>query len=148
MVQVENCKENSQKPNALKNEVALQVSRNLYQYFRADAEIAFGDENVTRHKGNVVTIAQGVDLKQSALLSYPIKIDHEKGVSIEDSQGQKHSYAFRDGLGILCLRPLPQERLEIVVWGFDDRGLRYAARLLPMLTVSHHTSFYHTWVSH
>lgn len=38
------------------------------------------------------------------------------------------------GLGAILLRPLPMERLELDIWGFDSFGLRLAARLLPMLT--------------
>ena len=117
-------------------EVGLQVSRNLYQYFRADADIVFSDKDVISHKGNVITIAYGTELKQSLLSSYPITVVKDKGVSMRDNRGHQHLYAFRSGLGILCLRPLPRERLEAVVWGYDGAGLRYAARLLPLMTVS------------
>lgn len=37
-------------------------------------------------------------------------------------------------MGAIFLRPLLNERLELVVWGFDQQGLRQAARLVPMLT--------------
>lgn len=116
--------------------VGLQVSRNLYQYFRADADIAFSDKDVISHKGNVITIAHGTELKQSLLSSYPITVVKDKGVAVRDHKGHQHLYAFRSGLGILCLRPLPQERLQAVIWGYDGAGLRYAARLLPLMTVS------------
>ena len=122
--------------DGLGTEVGLQVSRNLYQYFRADADIVFSDKDVISHKGNVVTIAHGTELKQSLLSSYPITVVNDKGVFVRDNRGHQHLYAFRSGLGILCLRPLPQERLEAVIWGYDSAGLRYAARLLPLMTVS------------
>ena len=38
------------------------------------------------------------------------------------------------GLGAVFLRPLGNERLELVVWGADGSGLRQAARLVPTLT--------------
>ena len=41
---------------------------------------------------------------------------------------------MEEGLGAIFLRPLPDERLNIVIWGVDDAGLRSAARLMPMLT--------------
>lgn len=121
---------------SLASDVGLQVARNLYQYFRADAEILPPHTGLMSHNGNVITIALGRELKQSLLPSYPITVAKDKGVCIQDSGGDQHVYAFGGGLGIVCVRPLQQERLECVVWGFDGAGLRYAARLLPTLTVS------------
>lgn len=37
-------------------------------------------------------------------------------------------------MGAVLLRPLADERLELVIWGYDDDGLHRAARLLPMVT--------------
>ena len=137
LIHLETCEVGNSLPtDDLHREVGVQVSRNLYQYFRADSEIVSSSEDLSSHKGNIITVAHGTELKKSLLSSYPITVSKEKGVCIRDSQGDEHSYAFCSGLGILCLRPLPQERLEAVLWGSDSTGLRYAARLLPMLTVS------------
>ena len=53
---------------------------------------------------------------------------------LERNDGEHKAYAFEDGLGAIFLSPLPDCRLEIVVWGLDELGLRLAARLFPMLT--------------
>lgn len=37
-------------------------------------------------------------------------------------------------MAAVFLRPLPQDRLELVVWGASLDGVRQAARLVPMLT--------------
>ena len=117
-------------------EVGLQVSRNLYQYFQADAEIVSSAEGLRLHAGNIITIAKGRHFAASLLPSYPISLAGGKGVLVRDREGTQHLYSFQRGLGVICLRPLPQGRLELLIWGFDDEGLRLAARLQPMLTVS------------
>ena len=65
---------------------------------------------------------------------YPISIEEGKGVGVRDASGDTRLYPFEDGLGAIFLRPLLEERLEMVIWGFDETGLRQAARLVPMLT--------------
>lgn len=37
-------------------------------------------------------------------------------------------------MGVIFLRPLEDEKLELVVWGSDIEGLEQAARLVPTLT--------------
>lgn len=73
-------------------------------------------------------------LSPSRLPSYPIIVDQGKGIGIRNARGSVRWYEFEEGLGALYISPLPHERLELKVWGFDDDGLRQAARLLPMLT--------------
>ena len=116
------------------SDVALQISRNLYQYFGADSEIVDGTSGTTMISGNVITLALGTDILPAPLPSHPIEINRDSGVVVHKFDGKKRIYAFQDGLGIIFLRPLSTQRLELVIWGFDDRGLRQAARLLPMLT--------------
>lgn len=53
---------------------------------------------------------------------------------VRDASDLLRKYPFEEGLGAAFLRPLPDERLELVIWGYDDAGLRQAARLVPMLT--------------
>lgn len=105
-------------------EVALQVSRNLYEYFGADSEIVASSEGLKRHESNVIMIAIGRKLAQSLLPSYPITISAREGVCIRIVKSEVHSHAFHDGLGVILLRPLRKERLEAAIWGFCESGLR------------------------
>lgn len=118
---------------------ALQISRNLCQYFVADTEITNDmSEAVNNRTGNVISVALLVGVPQcSPTLG---RVDHAitlvKGsVEVRDAQGFKHTYRPRNnGLAAIYLRPLLDERLELVVWGVDEASLRIAARLVPMMT--------------
>ena len=114
--------------------VALQISRNLFQYFAADAEIVESDLSVAQHNGNVINVALGRETTPSPHAHFPIAIDRDRGISVCSKRGEKRSYEFQGGLGAILLRPLPDERLELLIWGYDICGLRHAARLLPMIT--------------
>ena len=114
---------------------ALQVSRNFYQYFSADSEIVKGHSSVDEERGNVVSIELGEALPLSALdPSFPIDISERQGLRIRSAGGEPTVFGFQKGLGAIMLRPLHNEKLELVVWGFDSLGLRLASRLLPTLT--------------
>lgn len=113
--------------------VALQVSRNLYQYFRADSEVVDSGKLVDRHEGNIVHLACGTALTPSRVATYPINVT-EQGLTIRTARGVARSYGYKAGLGAVLLRPLAEERTELVLWGSDHDGLQYAARLVPMLT--------------
>lgn len=115
-------------------DIGLQTARNLYQYFRADTEICGPDAPLSDCEGNIIRVAYGCELEPSALSRFPIQIDPGRGLCIRDSSGRQHIYKFRAGLGVAMLRPLAGTRLELVFWGYDLEGLRYAARLLPMQT--------------
>ena len=114
-------------------EVALQIANNLFQYFGADSEILVNSEKPDPGIGNIITLVLGNDTMLSSP-SFAIKIKPGKGLSITDAYGQEKLYRFEAGLGAIYLRPLPDERLELVVWGLDKPGLVLAARLVPMLT--------------
>jgi len=116
------------------SEIALQVSRNLFQYFRADTEVVGGKDHGNSARGNVITVAMGRDFPRSVRPHFPIDLIEKKGISIRNSSDRRTVFGFQEGLGAIFLRPLPNERLELIVWGFDSLGLRLAARLLPMLT--------------
>ncbi|KAJ0413726.1 hypothetical protein BJY00DRAFT_306106 [Aspergillus carlsbadensis] len=119
-------------------EVALQISRNLLQYFAADSQIM-------RH-WNILTLALGNELPNSTSLSYPIRLTDSqillyKGYSRANGRDELglrncHCYGFdyEPGMGALFLRPLENEGLELVVWGADIEGLEQAARLVPTIT--------------
>ena len=53
---------------------------------------------------------------------------------MRSKRGEERFFEFQEGIGAIFLRPLPDERLELLLWGYDIRGLNYIARLLPMLT--------------
>ncbi len=66
--------------------------------------------------------------------SDPLGLDNGGGLYIRRRGGTKTVFPFEAGMGAIFLRPLLDERLELVVWGFDKQGVRQASRLLPMLT--------------
>ncbi|KAK2766177.1 hypothetical protein FQN54_007693 [Arachnomyces sp. PD_36] len=137
------------------DEVALQISRNLFQYLGADSEMARGgvcaEEEHGEGVGNVVTVAVGKDLPPSRLRAFPIRVEEDRlslwtrcggGGGGEGTRGDspselcEHHYGFNEGegMGAVFLRPVEGERVELVVWGVDEVGVRQAARLLPILT--------------
>lgn len=65
--------------------------------------------------------------------SYPIQI-YPRGVQVRDVMGRERLYHHRTGIGAIYLVPRTEERLHLVVWGYDKKGLQQAARLTPGLT--------------
>ncbi|KAF1935470.1 hypothetical protein EJ02DRAFT_127236 [Clathrospora elynae] len=116
------------------SQIALQVSRNLHQYFGADAIIASASHSISKNTtGNVITLAIGSSLEDvQPNPNFPIRVS-EFGVTVLDHRGQEQAYGA-EARGAAFLRPLESERLELVLWGADDEGLRQAARTVPMLT--------------
>lgn len=112
---------------------ALQVSRNLHQYFKADTQILhFASHSIpSGSTGNVITLGIGSEIPASQF-SFPVHVD-ESGVALHDHRGQEHQYG-KEASGAAFLRPLEDERLELVLWGADEAGLQQAARTLPLLT--------------
>jgi hypothetical protein len=90
-------------------------------------------------KGNVITVAVG-DLPQPPTnLDFPVSINttsqENAKVSIRDYSGLIHEIRPNHGrLGAIFLRPLPDERLELVVWGETLEQLWWSSRLVPTLT--------------
>ena len=115
-------------------DVALQIARNLFQYFAADSQIIDQSAAVGAQSGNVISVTLGPDSPMLASHSGPIGLDNGRGVYVHKGGGIKTVFPFEVGMGAIFLRPLFEERLELVVWGFDKQGLRQAARLMPMLT--------------
>lgn len=114
--------------------ISLQVSRNLFQYFFADAEITGRPDVLREGVGNVISVEKGRAMLPSLFLPYPITVEADHGILIQDALGRQRRYIFEEGMGAVLLRPLPRQRLELMIWGFDDLGLRLAARLLPLIT--------------
>lgn len=115
-------------------EIATQIAQNLYQYFAADCEIVDIASVTAVGQGNIVSVVQGSAHTSWNLSSFAVEITTNKGIFIRDATGQRRQYPFAEGLGAVFLQPLANERLRLMVWGFDDTGLRYASRLVPMLT--------------
>jgi hypothetical protein len=112
--------------------VALQVARNFYQYFSADSEIFLHNHVPQNHKGNVISIYSGTEFAP-AMPNSAITLS-ARGLQLRDVNGHYKEYPFQAGLGAIFLRPRPDEALELVIWGYDEEGLRQASRLVPMLT--------------
>ena len=116
--------------------IASQIARNLYQYFSADSEIVHFPTTTLNQAvhGNVVSLFMGPEVSSLAAGEHPIRIVGGKGIGVRDASGYTRFYPFEIGLSAVFLKPLPEERLELIIWGFDDLGLRQAARFVPMLT--------------
>jgi hypothetical protein len=125
--------------------IAAQISRNLFQYYGADSVIRLKQEPGSPlpqgEIGTVITIASSTDLAPSELQSYPIRIEGGKLTLRRDQAEAARQYNFEPGLGAVFLRPLQDERVELVVWGADESGLENAARLVPTLTGSGQPDF-------
>lgn len=120
--------------------VALQISRNLCQYYAAGTRILDGYGEAKMWTGsNLISVAVGSDFPSDAHGYHsPIQLVKDR-IQITDNftgrpQGGVHAYESVDGLAAIYLRPLPGERLELVVWGADEEGLDIAARLVPLIT--------------
>ena len=120
-------------PGTVTTRIALQISRNLFQYFTADSEIV-SSANLEFDSGNRIRVEVGENLSQGTLKSHPITVERHTGIAVRDFLGMNREYAFEEGLGAIFLRPLPNERLEMVIWGYDTDGLSHTARLMPMIT--------------
>ncbi|EAW14667.1 uncharacterized protein ACLA_000780 [Aspergillus clavatus NRRL 1] len=147
--------------------LAVQISRNLIQYFAADSQISSQCGSVSSipessyqkaSVGNVITLALEDDLPQSEHPSFPIRayegyldlfqpclqVNTDIQAGPKSSMKQKcqfHRIPYERGLGALFLRPLGNGRLELVVWGADVSGLEQATRLVPTLTGAGHPEF-------
>lgn len=114
--------------------VAAQISRNLFQYFKADSVIVKDQAQLSKYPGNVITVATGSDLGVCSLSSLPIRLQGSDKLVIRDDAGRDRTYGAEDGLAAIFVRPAKSERLELVIWGVDADSMRIAARLVPMLT--------------
>ncbi|KZF20652.1 alpha/beta-hydrolase [Xylona heveae TC161] len=112
--------------------IGLQISRNLFQYFGADTELGeFGFETWTEN-GNLIRVAMGVD-RFPKLNTYPLRLREGKYFSIQFEK-REIMYLLEEGMGAIFLLPSGNDTLELVIWGFDEDGLRRASRLFPTLT--------------
>jgi len=115
--------------------VALQVSRNLYQYFAADTVVGHSAEAATGGAGNLISVGTGESIWPGGLASHAIRV-REGSLTIRERCGRVRKYSWSHGgsVGAIFLRPLSGERVELVVWGSDVAGMQLAARLVPTLS--------------
>jgi hypothetical protein len=119
--------------------IALQISQNLCQYFSADTEITANmSEAVNNRTGNVISVYLGTEVPPQpysiGAATHGINVDRGR-IEVMDAKGYRHVYRSRgNGLAAIYLRHLPDERLELVIWGVDEASLGIAARLVPMMT--------------
>ncbi|KIW57973.1 hypothetical protein PV05_02527 [Exophiala xenobiotica] len=115
--------------------LAVQASRNLLQYFGADSNIGSRDayKDALSRDGNIITISLSKSLPSAQFPLFPIQVEEDR-LLLMTKRSQSISIPLKPGMGGVWLRPLPDERLELVVWGCDNIGLQQAARLIPTLT--------------
>ncbi|KAM5464747.1 hypothetical protein MauCBS54593_006840 [Microsporum audouinii] len=117
-------------------DLALQTCRNLFQYLSADCIVSYtapaANSTVDNQTGNIVTILLGSHPEGYTADTYPISLTAD-ALAVNAPEGTT-KYPFEMGLGAIFLRPLENERLELVIWGYDMAGLQQAARLVPVLT--------------
>lgn len=114
--------------------IALQITRNLFQYFGADAELVGAVSTCSNHQGNIIRVAVGTHLPPSLIESYPITVEASRRILIRNADGRERVYGPDPTIAAVLLRPLEKEALELIVWGSEEVGLQEAARLVPMLT--------------
>ncbi|KIW92854.1 uncharacterized protein Z519_06703 [Cladophialophora bantiana CBS 173.52] len=114
--------------------IAVQTSRNFLQYFGGDTNIVASSryEQALDKEANVITIWLGTFVPDSPLPGFPIRLVNEQ-ILFTAADSRLISLNLESGMGGVWLRPLPGERLELVVWGVDEVGLRQAARLVPTI---------------
>lgn len=119
--------------------VALELSRNLFQYFYADSELSEGHELPSQSSGNRISISIGdsspeslysgdfaMILRNKLAKSYPLLDRRLSGSPVGSDRGGSE-------VGAVFLRPLAGV-LEMVIWGSTPRMLAQIARLAPLLT--------------
>ncbi|KAL4879998.1 hypothetical protein BJY04DRAFT_208288 [Aspergillus karnatakaensis] len=134
------------------DQVALQICRNLLQYFAADSSITAECSPLNETMpGNVITLSLANEVSHSTFSGYPIRVSNRRVIihqgcspaQIEASENwhirpdqncQKFTFEPKPAMGALFLHPLGNERLELIIWGTDLDGLKQVARLVPTLT--------------
>ena len=110
---IDNCDRSTMK-------ACLQISRNLMQYYGADAEIV---EEAGQTKGNVVTVIVGDLWSKFQREDLPAQVN--VGYT---------SVMRKGGGGFICLGRLGRGRLQLIIWGDDAAGLDLMTRLVPTIT--------------
>ena len=114
--------------------IALQISRNLCQYYGADTRITSDYDAARRWNGTRISVIIGAALHDEVPnFKHSIQIS-ENSIQLNHTDGGTRTYTAENGLAAIFLRPVAShQRLELVVWGADEASLAIAARLVPML---------------
>jgi hypothetical protein len=100
----------------------------------------FQSRSLEETKGNIITVAIGAVLPPSRTnIDFPITTKAAFGevtkLHVRNQNGFVQEIRPHHGyLGAIFLRPLPDERLELVVWGQSLEQLWWASRLVPTVT--------------
>ncbi|KAJ4502437.1 hypothetical protein HRR90_007850 [Exophiala dermatitidis] len=115
--------------------LAIQISRNFLQYYGADSNILPCPKykEALKREGNIIVVGSGHTTPPAHLASFPVQLG-QSSLSLRLRTGGTARIPLTPGMGGVWLRPLPDERLELIVWGHDEVGTRQAARLVPTLT--------------
>jgi hypothetical protein len=120
----------------------LQISRNFFQYFSADAEIVDGHQPMDNFTGNIITLATGPRLPKNHVADFPIQVSDSSHVLVRKPNGKLEKWGSSEsGLGVVFVRPLESEALELIVWGRTTEDLAHAVRLTPFMTGTGHPDF-------
>lgn len=113
------------------SQLAISISRNLYQYFAADTEIIVQKTLEHLPHGNTIFINE---LPKGIPRRFPIFLDNDGHINLRSKHEVVRTFGNEPGLGAIFLVPLPYNALGIVVLGVDEEGLKRAIRLLPLRT--------------
>lgn len=115
--------------------LAVQISRNMIQYFAADSNIlsCMDYELALARPGNIITLVAEHPPPPARLRTFPITIEAD-GIKLVGKDGKQRVIRIADAWGVVMLRPLPDQRLELLVWGSNEAGLQHASRLVPTIT--------------
>jgi len=114
---------------------ALQISRNLSQYYYADTEILSLGADIPPQCGHRIRVFQQPSLDLTPAARSRVSISSvQLGLSIMDLERNTYTYKSEDGLGAIYLDDTGSGHLDLNIWGSNARGLEIAARLVPMLT--------------
>ncbi|KAF2397139.1 alpha/beta-hydrolase [Trichodelitschia bisporula] len=118
--------------------IALQISRNLHQYYAADTEISSRASRGGEADGNIITVAVGHHLPESHD-EFPLQVNIKTSpphLMVRDEEGRWREYGGRNRelCSAIFIRPTAVGKLELVVWGASLPALEDAARLAPTTT--------------
>ena len=115
--------------------VALDLSRNIFQYFGADTEIIRSNREHQADKGNVVYLGFPEVSTAHSETRFPIILDENNDLVLVLHDGYEKKFRSETGIGAIFVIPLEgSERVGIVIWGSDEDNFRRAMRLFPLRT--------------
>ncbi|KAF3918867.1 hypothetical protein ABW20_dc0102959 [Dactylellina cionopaga] len=116
---------------------AIEISRNLFQYYSADTEIGPSENLGGIEDGNIVIVGKFDKsyLPVELQATFPISQAEDGSITIRLQNGEIFLIANQPAIGMIFIFPLGgRERVGVLVWGSDTAGLRRAARLFPIRT--------------